>query len=78
MAELAYTHFTPEEYLAFEREAEYRSEYISGQIIAMAGASRNHHQPDAAAGYAVAQSAMRCVCHRYARESSRRRVLRLS
>lgn len=33
---------TPEEYLAREREAAYRSEYIAGQIIAMSGASREH------------------------------------
>lgn len=36
-------HFTPEEYLALERKAEYRSEYIDGEIIAMSGASREHN-----------------------------------
>lgn len=35
-------YYTPEEYLALEREAEYKSEYINGQIVAMAGASREH------------------------------------
>jgi Uma2 family endonuclease len=33
---------TAEEYLAFERQAEARHEFISGQIIAMAGGSRRH------------------------------------
>lgn len=36
-------HYTPEEYLILERKADYRSEYVNGQIIAMAGASRAHN-----------------------------------
>ena len=35
-------HLTPEEYLAIEREAEYKSEYFAGEIFAMAGASERH------------------------------------
>ena len=35
--------YTPEEYLALEREAEYKSEYINGHIFAMAGASEAHN-----------------------------------
>ena len=35
-------YYTPEEYLAFEREAEYKSEYIAGQVAAMSGVSREH------------------------------------
>jgi Uma2 family endonuclease len=34
--------FTPEEYLALEREADYKSEYLDGEIFAMAGASLTH------------------------------------
>lgn len=34
---------TPEEYLAYERRAEYKNEYIDGQIYAMTGASRRHN-----------------------------------
>ena len=36
--------YTPEEYLALEEKAEYRSEYYQGQIIAMAGGSLNHNR----------------------------------
>ena len=34
---------TPEDYLALERSAEYKSEYFNGEIFAMAGASRVHN-----------------------------------
>jgi Uma2 family endonuclease len=34
---------TPEEYLAAERAASFKSEYVSGQIWAMSGASRRHN-----------------------------------
>src|SRR5947199_10232802 len=42
MSTLAQPYYTPEEYLALERKAEYKSEYINGQIYAMSGASRAH------------------------------------
>ena len=35
--------YTPEEYLVLERQAEFKSEYLDGIIIAMAGASREHN-----------------------------------
>ena len=34
---------SPEEYLEMERQAEIKSEYIAGEIFAMAGASRSHN-----------------------------------
>ena len=38
----AQTIFTPDEYLALERKATLKSEYISGEILAMSGASLAH------------------------------------
>ncbi|MGC1247062.1 MAG: Uma2 family endonuclease [Spirulinaceae cyanobacterium] len=37
-------YYTPEEYLELETAAEYRSEYIDGQIIPMAGGLPNHNR----------------------------------
>ncbi len=39
----AKTLLTPDEYLLKEREAEFKSEYRDGQIVAMPGASRQHN-----------------------------------
>ena len=36
-------YYTPDEYLALERKAEYKSEYFNGEIFAMTGASRKHN-----------------------------------
>jgi Uma2 family endonuclease len=37
-------HYTPEEYLELETVADYKSEYIDGQIIPMVGGSTKHNQ----------------------------------
>ena len=37
-------YFTPEEYLALEETAEYKSEYLDGKIIPMTGGSTNHNK----------------------------------
>ncbi|MGB3694418.1 MAG: Uma2 family endonuclease [Spirulinaceae cyanobacterium] len=37
-------YYSPEEYLALEEAADYRSEYINGEILTMAGGSTNHNQ----------------------------------
>ena len=34
---------SPQEYLRLERQAEYKSEYLNGEIFAMSGASRKHN-----------------------------------
>ena len=38
----AQTVFTPEEYLALERKATFKNEYLNGEILAMSGASLAH------------------------------------
>ena len=43
MPSQATIYLTPEEYLAIERKAEYKSEYVNGEMIAMTGASRIHN-----------------------------------
>jgi Uma2 family endonuclease len=42
MASIPAHRFTEEEYLAIERAAEYKSEYVNGEIFAMAGGTSNH------------------------------------
>lgn len=44
MSTLPKTILTPEEYLERERRAEYKSEFYSGEIFAMSGASRKHNR----------------------------------
>ncbi|MBV9678316.1 MAG: Uma2 family endonuclease [Acidobacteriaceae bacterium] len=42
MATLPKPYLTAEEYLALERQAEFKSEYVNGEMFAMAGTSENH------------------------------------
>jgi Uma2 family endonuclease len=42
MASNPKTYITPEEYLELERKAEFKSEYLNGEIFAMSGASPRH------------------------------------
>jgi len=42
MRSAQHRHYTPEEYLELERAAEFKSEYLDGQIYAMGGASPSH------------------------------------
>jgi Uma2 family endonuclease len=37
-------YFTPQEYLALEEKADFKSEYINGKIIPMAGGTANHNR----------------------------------
>ncbi|QSJ19899.1 Uma2 family endonuclease [Nostoc sp. UHCC 0702] len=37
-------HYTPEEYLELEEQAEYKNEYRSGEIIPMTGGTTNHNK----------------------------------
>ena len=43
MSALPVPYISPEQYLEIERKAEFKSEYFSGQMFAMAGASRPHN-----------------------------------
>jgi Uma2 family endonuclease len=43
MASQPQPHFTTAEYLSLEREAEYKSQYLDGEIFAMSGASEDHN-----------------------------------
>jgi Uma2 family endonuclease len=43
MASQTKPHYTPEEYLAIERNCEGKSEYYGGEIFAMSGASERHN-----------------------------------
>ncbi|NEP44129.1 MAG: Uma2 family endonuclease, partial [Okeania sp. SIO2H7] len=42
--EVKQRYFTPEEYLLLEENAEYKSEYRNGEIIAMTGGTTNHNE----------------------------------
>lgn len=42
MATAALNCYTPEEYLALDRRAEFKSEYLDGRIVGMGGAQRAH------------------------------------
>jgi len=44
MSSLPRSYLAPEEYLAIERKAEYKSEYFRGEMLAVAGAGLNHNQ----------------------------------
>ena len=44
MSSLPNERFTPEQYLEMDRKADHRSEYVAGEILAMAGASREHNR----------------------------------
>jgi Uma2 family endonuclease len=43
MSSLPTYYLTPEEYLAVERKAEYKSEYVDGVMYVMAGGSERHN-----------------------------------
>ncbi len=43
MSSLMRPRYTAEQYLALERVADHKSEFVNGQIFAMAGASREHN-----------------------------------
>lgn len=61
-------YLTPEEYLAFERGAEYKNEYVDGEVFAMTGASREHNLITINLGREVTQQLRGRPCEAYASE----------
>jgi Uma2 family endonuclease len=59
-------HITPAEYLALERQAEYKSEYLNGEIFAMTGASRRHNLVVTNIVVSLGQQLRRRPCEVYA------------
>src|SRR5947207_2358678 len=59
------TQLTPEEYLAIERRAEYKSEYIDGEMIAMTVASRRHNLIAANISREISQQLRGRPCEEY-------------
>jgi Uma2 family endonuclease len=57
---------SPAQYLALERTAEARSEYIDGQIVAMTGASRAHNQLSVNLTVTIAPQLRATPCELYA------------
>src|ERR1700704_5289216 len=43
MSQQIIPYISPEEYLRLERQSEYKSEYVNGEIFAMTGAGRKHN-----------------------------------
>jgi Uma2 family endonuclease len=60
------TYLTPEEYLAIERKAESKSEYINGEIVAMTGASREHNLISVNLTRKISEQLIRRPCEMYA------------
>lgn len=60
------TYLTPEEYLAIERKAESKSEYINGEIVAMTGASRKHNLIVVNIISEMGRQLRDCTCEMYA------------
>ncbi len=66
MATAPKSHLTPEEYLDIERQAEFRSEYVAGEMFAMAGATSNHNRIISNVVAAVRPKLRRKFCFIYA------------
>jgi Uma2 family endonuclease len=58
-------YITEEEYLADEKEREFKCEYIDGEIYAMAGASRNHQRLIAALSAQIYQHLQATPCEAF-------------
>jgi Uma2 family endonuclease len=68
MAAMPKPRLTGEEYLRLERQAEYRSEFVNGRIIAMAGASKEHNLISVNVSSSLHQQLRGGPCETYASE----------
>ena len=65
MSTLPDTYITPEEYLEFERKADYKNEYLDGKIYAMSGVSRQHDWIESQLSFLIYQHLEGKDCHSY-------------
>lgn len=66
MASSAKPFLTPEQYLKQERAAEFRSEYLAGEVFAMSGATRYHGRIVMNAGAEIRDRLKKRTCNVYA------------
>jgi Uma2 family endonuclease len=66
MSSLPKPRYTPQQYLEMERQAEFRSEYVNGEILAMAGASPPHNRITLNIGSALTIQLAQTPCEPYA------------
>lgn len=59
------SHLTPEDYLALERSANFKSEYFEGEVFAMTGASEPHNLIVVNAGAEIRQQLKKRPCKLY-------------
>jgi Uma2 family endonuclease len=68
MQQPALKYITPDEYLAMEEAAAYKSEYYRGEIFAIAGASKNHNRINFDLGTSVNLALKGTNCEVFANE----------
>lgn len=62
MSSLQIQRYTPKQYLEIERKADFRSEYVNGEMLAMAGASREHNRITLNLGSALTEKLRATPC----------------
>lgn len=68
MSSLPKPYYTPQQYLERERDAPFKSEYLSGQIYEMAGASEQHNTISVNTSSALRQQVRGRPCRVYAND----------
>ena len=65
MSSLTKPRYTPEQYLEMERRADHKSEYVNGEILAMAGASLTHNRINRNIGQGLANQLENRPCESF-------------